>query len=165
MPDPSFDGLAFRRILGTFATGVVVVAAVEAGEPVGMSANSFTSVSLDPPLVLFCPARSSATWPRLRAAGGFTISVLAGHQEEVGRGFARRGTDRFAGLAWAPGPMGHPVIADAAGWLDCELDAVYAAGDHDIAVARVLAISPEPEVAPDPLVFYRGSYFTGLGSR
>jgi flavin reductase (DIM6/NTAB) family NADH-FMN oxidoreductase RutF len=165
MPHADFDALMLRRVLGTFATGVTVVAAMDGGEPVGMSANSFTSVSLDPPLVLFCPAHSSSTWPRLQAAGGFSISILAAHQEGVGRGFSQRGADRFAGLQWAPGPNGHPVISGAAAWLDCSLEAVHPAGDHDIAVARVLQISPEPETEPDPLVFFRGSYFSGLGAR
>jgi 3-hydroxy-9,10-secoandrosta-1,3,5(10)-triene-9,17-dione monooxygenase reductase component len=155
------DPSAFRRVLGVFATGVVVVAAVDGDRPVGMSANSFASVSLEPPLVLFCPARTSTTWPRLRAVGAFVVSVLAAEQEAVGRGFARRDVDRFAGVGWRPGPSGHPVLDDALVWLDCTLDAVHQAGDHEIAVARVTALSPEPATGVEPLVFFRGRY-TGL---
>jgi 3-hydroxy-9,10-secoandrosta-1,3,5(10)-triene-9,17-dione monooxygenase reductase component len=155
------DTLAFRRALGHFATGVVVAAAMDGDEPVGMAANSFASVSLEPPLVLFCAARTSTTWPRLRAVGRFALSVLGVGQEDVSRGFARRDVDRFAGVSWRPGPGGHPVLDDALVWLDCTLDAVHQAGDHEIAVARVTALSPEPTADVEPLVFFRGRY-TGL---
>jgi 3-hydroxy-9,10-secoandrosta-1,3,5(10)-triene-9,17-dione monooxygenase reductase component len=155
------DPLAFRRALGHFATGVVVAAAMDGDEPVGMAANSFASVSLEPPLVLFCAAHTSTTWPRLRGVGRFALSVLGAGQEDVCRGFARRGVDRFAGVPWRPGPGGHPVLDDAVVWLDCTLDAVHQAGDHEIAVARVTALSPEPAAGVEPLVFYRGHY-TGL---
>jgi 3-hydroxy-9,10-secoandrosta-1,3,5(10)-triene-9,17-dione monooxygenase reductase component len=155
------DPLAFRRALGHFATGVVVAAAMAGDEPVGMAANSFASVSLEPPLVLFCAAHTSTTWPRLRAVGGFALSVLGADQETVSRSFARRGVDRFAGVRWRPGPGGHPVLDNAMVWLDCTLDAVHQAGDHEIAVARVTALSPEPAAGVEPLVFFRGRY-TGL---
>lgn len=172
-PD-GIDPTAFRRVLGNFATGVVVVAAMgeltddvtgdTAGlRPVGMSANSFASVSLDPPLVLFCPALTSTTWPLLRSVGAFAISVMAENQESVCRGFARRGVDRFDGVTWTPSPAGHPVLDDALVWLDCTLEAVHQAGDHEIAVARVTALSPEPTADTDPLVFFRGRY-TGLAA-
>lgn len=159
-PGGSFDSTAFRRTLGSFATGVVVVAAQDGTGPVGMAANSFTSVSLDPPLVLFCAANSSTTWPRIRGVGGFSISVLAADQEDVCRGFSRRGIDRFADVTWLPGPAGHPVISGALAWLDCRLDALHPAGDHEIVVARVLSIPPQADGGSTgvPLVFFRGQY-------
>lgn len=162
-PTDAIDPASFRAVLGSFATGVVVVAALADDEPVGMSANSFASVSLDPPLVLFCAAHTSSTWPRLRAAGAFAVSVLGQDQESVCRGFARKGVDRFEGVGWSPSPAGHPVLDDALVWLDCTLEAVHQAGDHEIAVARVTALSPEPAADAEPLVFFRGRY-TGLAA-
>jgi 3-hydroxy-9,10-secoandrosta-1,3,5(10)-triene-9,17-dione monooxygenase reductase component len=91
------------------------------------------------------------------------VSVLRAEQEEVCRGFARKGVDRFEGVGWTPSPAGHPVLNDALVWLDCTLEAVHQAGDHEIAVARVTALSPEPAADADPLVFFRGRY-TGLAA-
>ncbi len=155
---PGFDPLVFRHVLGHFATGVVVVAADGDDGPTGMAANSFTSVSLDPPLVAFCADNSSTTWPRLRAAGAFAISILRSDQEYVGRGFARRGIDRFAGTPWHRSPQGHPVITGALAWLDCRIESVLPAGDHELALARVLALSAEEAGEAQPLVYFRGRY-------
>ncbi len=101
----TFDQAQFRSVLGHFATGVTVVAGVSEGQPVGLSVNSFTSVSLDPPLVLLCVATGSSTWPRIRAVGSFTVNVLAEHQENVSRVFAARGPDKFRDVRWWPGPL------------------------------------------------------------
>jgi len=145
----------FRRVFGRLPTGVTVITAYTREGPTGMAANSVTSVSLQPPLVLLCPARSSATWPLIRAAGQFCISVLAGHQEEVARRFAARGADRFAGIGWQP-RRGGPALDDALAWIDAELRHEHDAGDHTIAVARVIAIEAGPGTSP--LVFLRGGY-------
>ena len=145
----------FREVLGHLPTGVVVVAAETPAGPAGMAVNSFTSVSLEPPLVLFCPARSSTTWPGIRESGRFCANVLAGEHEALSRRFASKGADRFAGVAWRRGACG-PCIEGVVAWLDCELEAEYEAGDHTIAVARVLGLDLEDSSVP--LVFHRGSY-------
>src|SRR5581483_86519 len=98
MPSPRPD--VFRNVLGHLPTGVTVVTAMSEHGPVGMAANSVTSVSLDPPLILICPASGSETWPLIREAGCFCVNVLAGHQAELCRQFSRKDTDRFAGVAW-----------------------------------------------------------------
>jgi 3-hydroxy-9,10-secoandrosta-1,3,5(10)-triene-9,17-dione monooxygenase reductase component len=151
-------GEAFRRVLGHLPTGVTVITTNGAdGRPVGMSANSVTSVSLEPPLVLFCPAKSSTTWPSIRAVGMFCINIMAGHHEEVTRRFALKGVDRFAGIPHEPGPCG-PVLNDAVGWIDCVIRDEHEAGDHTIVVASVSRIEAAPDTAP--LVFFRGAYGT-----
>ncbi len=151
------DSAALRHVLGHYATGVVVLAAVEDGRPYGLAANSFTSVSLDPPLVSFCAALSSTTWPRLRRAGQFSVSVLAEHQEEVCRTLARKGADRFAGLTWTTTSAGLPVVQDALAVLQCRIEAVHPAGDHELVLGRVRACQVGPPNAR-PLLFFRGAY-------
>lgn len=146
----------FRRVLGHFPTGVCVVAAFDGEAPIGMAVNSMTSVSLHPPLVLICPARTSTTWPTIRAAGEFCISVMAGHHEETCRAFSARDTDRFSGVSWHP-RAGGPGLDEAVAWLDCRLSDEHPAGDHTIVVCQVIAaVSSEP--AAKPLVFFRGRY-------
>ncbi len=153
-----FDARAYRDVLGHFATGVVVVAASGPNGPAGMSANSFTSVSLDPPLVAFCADHTSTTWPRLRTAGAFAISILRSDQEELGRVFARRGVDRFDGVSWHLSPQGHPVLDGALAWLDCRIETVHPAGDHELTLARVVDLSSDLDEAAAPLLFFRGRY-------
>ena len=125
-------------------------------QPLGLSVNSFTSVSLDPPLVAFCVARSSTTWPQLRASGMFCVNVLADDQEAVSRTFAAPGLDRFTGMGWRPAPSGAPVLAGVLAWIDCTVEAEYEAGDHFIVVGRVHELDLGHEGRP--LVFYRGGY-------
>lgn len=153
-----FDPRAYRDVLGHFATGVVVVASMGPDGPAGMAANSFTSISLEPPLVAFAADNSSSTWPRLRAAGAFAISILRSDQEELGRGFARRGIDRFEGVTWHRSPQGHPVIDGCLAWLDCLIETVQPAGDHELTLARVLDLSSDVDPGAAPLVFFRGRY-------
>lgn len=154
---------SFRAALGRFATGVVAVSGVtEFGEPAGFAASSFTSVSLHPPLVAFCPARSSRTWPRLRGAGRVCISILGAGQEGMSRRLATRDDDKFAAIPWSPSPSGLPVIEGALAWLECTVTAEHQAGDHDIVVTRVdhLALGPDTtgHGADGPLIHYRGGY-------
>lgn len=144
----------FRHVLGHLPTGVTIITAHGEEGPVGMSANSVTSVSLDPPLILLCPAKSSTTWPSIRACGSFCVNVMASHQTEATLAFARRGVDRFKGVAHTPRPAG-PGLDEAVAWIECELDAEHDAGDHTIVVARVLAVEAS---AGEPLVFFRGGY-------
>ncbi|MFI6479335.1 flavin reductase family protein [Nonomuraea sp. NPDC050663] len=150
------DNLTMRRVLGHYPTGVVVIAAMSGGEPHGFTVNSFTSVSLDPPIVSFCAAHTSSTWPHIREAGSFTISLLSVGQAEVCRSFATKGADRFAGVDWSLKGGGHPAITGALAWIDCVLEASHVVGDHELALARVTALTTG-EGDSGPLVFHRGS--------
>jgi 3-hydroxy-9,10-secoandrosta-1,3,5(10)-triene-9,17-dione monooxygenase reductase component len=150
------DEASFRTVLGHFATGVTIITAMDGDEPIGVSANSFTSVSLDPPLVLFCAAKASTTWPRLEAAGKFTVNILNEHQEDVCRVFATKGIDRFGRIGWHPSPIGAPILSGAVAYIDCEIDAQYDAGDHLIVVGAVKELGVLSE--DGPLIFYRGGY-------
>lgn len=153
---------SFRDVLGCFGTGVVLVTAQAHHGPAGMAVNSFTSVSLDPPLVAFCAALASTTWPAIRAAGGFAVTILSETQEEISRAFSARGADRFAGRDWARTPSGHPVAADGLGWLDCRIRTVQVEGDHELVVAEALEWSSG--AGARPLIFHSGRY-SGLGHR
>ncbi|MBA3303143.1 MAG: flavin reductase family protein [Actinomycetota bacterium] len=151
-----FDSAHFRTVLGHFPTGVVVVTAVGAGGPVGMAVGSFTSVSLDPPLVAFCPDLRSTTWPTIREVRLFCANVLSEDQEDVCRVFATKGGDKFAGVGWHPASTGSPRLTGVLAWIDCEIDTVHDAGDHQICVGKVRELGVER--AGGPLVFYRGGY-------
>ncbi len=154
--DP-IDGARFRLAMGTYLTGVTVITAFD-GEPVGLAANSFTSVSLDPPLVSFCPALSSSTWPRIERAGSFCVNVLAEDQEDVSRVFATPGADRFSAFEWQGAPVtGAPVISGCLAWMECTTEAVHPGGDHVIVVGRVVALGVT-EPPGGPLAYYRGGY-------
>jgi flavin reductase (DIM6/NTAB) family NADH-FMN oxidoreductase RutF len=146
----------FRDVLGHFATGVTIITAVDGDEPVGVAANAFTSVSLDPPLVLFCVARSSTTWPRIERARRFAVNMLGEHQEDLSRLFARKGADRFGQVDWHVGVGGSPVLHDVLAYVDCEFWAEYDGGDHIIVVGRVLDLGVTDRAGP--LVFFRGEY-------
>jgi flavin reductase (DIM6/NTAB) family NADH-FMN oxidoreductase RutF len=155
-PDAPVTGMRMREVLGHFASGVVVVTAAGPGGPFGFTCQSFSSLSLDPPLVSFCPARSSSTWPRIREVGAFCVNVLADEHERHSVRFARSGVDRFAGVSWAPGPGGAPVLDGVAAWVAATLEYEYDGGDHTIVVGRVRALGADPARAP--LLFHRGRY-------
>lgn len=150
------DPQVMREVLGHFASGVTVVTAVTADGPAGFTCQSFSSLSLDPPLVAFAPSRTSQTWPALRAIGRFCVNVLAEGQDAVSQNFARSGGDKFAGVRWSPSAHGSPVLDDVVAWIDGELWAEYDGGDHSIVVARVLDLGADPERRP--LLFHRGTY-------
>jgi flavin reductase (DIM6/NTAB) family NADH-FMN oxidoreductase RutF len=155
--DPAIDGATFRRVLGHYPTGVCVVTAIEAdGTAVGMAIGSFTSVSLDPPLVAFFPDRRSTSWPRIRAAGRFCANVLASDQQAVCRRFATSGGDRFADISHRVSANGSPILDGVVAWIDCDLHAVHEAGDHFIVLGRVKGL--EVENARAPLLFFQGAY-------
>jgi flavin reductase (DIM6/NTAB) family NADH-FMN oxidoreductase RutF len=147
----------YRRTMRAFPTGVVVVTAISDGVPVGLSVGSFTSVSLDPPLVGFFPAVTSTSWPRVRDNGRFCVNVLAADQLGVCRAFANSGGDKYAALSWRPAPSGSPLIEGVLAWLDCSLERVHAAGDHWFALGRVHHMAVEREEV-GPLLFFRGGY-------
>ncbi len=155
-PERIVDPHVLRDVLGHFASGVTVVTAVTAEGPIGFTCQSFSSVSLEPPLVAFAPARTSRTWPRLREIGRFCVNVLAEGQDGVSQNFARSAPDKFAGVPWTPSVHGAPVLEGIVAWIDGELWAEYDGGDHTIAVARVLDLGAHPERRP--LLFHRGAY-------
>jgi 3-hydroxy-9,10-secoandrosta-1,3,5(10)-triene-9,17-dione monooxygenase reductase component len=150
------DTHGFREALSRFATGVAFVTAAPDGEPAGLIVNSLTSVSLEPPLVAFCPARSSLTWQRMRRAGRFGVNVLGRRHEEFVRRAAPAGADRFAEIDWALAGGGVPLLPDALATLECAIVAEYAAGDHWIVVGRVDGL--QARAAGEPLIFYAGAF-------
>jgi len=146
----------FRATLGHFCSGITIVTAAGDDGPAGLTCQSFASLSLDPPLILICPGLSSSSWPKVEVTGAFCVNVLAENQEELCRGFAAKGGDKFAGVGWTPGPFtGSPILAGALAWIECRLETTYPAGDHLIAVGRVLDMSASEG---RPLLFFRGGY-------
>lgn len=145
-----------RTVLGHFATGLTIITAATPQGPAGFTCQSFASLSLEPALVTFSPARSSSTWPRLRAAGSFTVNILPAEHQHLSGQFARSGADKFAGVDHSPSPLGNPVLDQALAWIDCELYEEYDGGDHTIVVAAVRALAARAEA--EPLLFYKGSY-------
>lgn len=155
------DQTEFRRVLGTFATGVTVITAPAAADesgPAGFACQSFSSLSLDPPLVVFMVGRTSTTWPRIARAGVFCVNVLAADQGDLCRAFARSGTDKFANVTYDAAPAsGSPRLAGTAAWIDCTIQAVHTGGDHLIVVGRVAALGAG-EVPQGPLLFHQGRF-------
>jgi 3-hydroxy-9,10-secoandrosta-1,3,5(10)-triene-9,17-dione monooxygenase reductase component len=146
----------FRYVLGHFSTGVTVVSAMHLGEPVGLTVASFFSVSLDPPLVGFCAAKSSTSWPNIKATERFCVNVLAAEQEDLCRRFAVSGAEKFRDVSWTVAPGGSPKLADVLAWIDCDIAAVHDAGDHEICVGRVRRLGARASL--QPLLFFRGRY-------
>ena len=142
-----------RDACGEWITGVCVVTSTDAtGAPVGMAVNSFSSLSLEPPLILFCPAKTSSTWPHIRDHGRFVVNILAEDQAELPRLFARRGGDKFAGVSHSFSE-GLPVLEGVTAHLVCTLVDILEGGDHEIAVGRVEALERNQRA---PLVFHQG---------
>jgi 3-hydroxy-9,10-secoandrosta-1,3,5(10)-triene-9,17-dione monooxygenase reductase component len=147
----------FRHVLSHVPTGVAVIAGAAEGEPAGLAVGTFTSISLDPPLVGFFCDRASTSWPPIRATGGFCANVLAADQGDLSARFARKGGRKFEGLEWSPAPVsGAPVLPGVLAWLDCRIEREVELGDHTLVVGepRELAVSG----AGGPLVFFRGGY-------
>lgn len=153
-----FDPRALRDAFGAFATGVTVVTASDAaGKPIGFTANSFTSVSLDPPLLLVCLAKSSRNYDSMTSAGRFAINVLSETQKDVSNTFARPVEDRFATVDWRLGRDGCPIFSDVAAWFECSMQDIIEAGDHVIIIGRVTAFENS---GLNGLGYARGGYFT-----
>jgi 3-hydroxy-9,10-secoandrosta-1,3,5(10)-triene-9,17-dione monooxygenase reductase component len=149
------DQARFREVLGHFATGVTIVTASEDGEPVGFSCQSFSALSLDPPMVILAPAKSSTSWPRIAEAGAFAVNILAEHQESICLNFAVSGGDKFDGVAWTAGTTGAPLIKGSLATIECTLGAIYEGGDHELVTGHVVAM----EVGSgSPLLFYRSGF-------
>jgi 3-hydroxy-9,10-secoandrosta-1,3,5(10)-triene-9,17-dione monooxygenase reductase component len=167
-PDHVAAARRFRDVLGRFASGVTVVTGMDGDRPVGLTCQSFSSVSLEPPLVLVVLAKSSRAWPLIERAGAFCVNVLAAEQVALSEVMASRGVDKFAGVEWRPSTAtGAPVLAGALAHVDCTIEAVHEAGDHCVAIGRVVGLLTAEDEAPDdpaasagPLLFYRGGYRT-----
>ncbi|WP_217996798.1 flavin reductase family protein [Nocardioides jensenii] len=153
---PQFDATTFRRALGHVPTSVCVVTVADDEGTTGMTVGSFTSISLDPPLVGFFADSGSSTFQRVRRAGAFTVNLLNDHQGGLCQAFARKSADRFDGVPLVAGDHPAPRLAEALGWIDCEIHSVVTIGDHDAVVGRVMRLDVPP-VPRKPLVFYRGT--------
>nr|WP_165826246.1 flavin reductase family protein [Rhizobium wuzhouense] len=152
------DPRALRDAFGAFLTGVTVVTTVsDEGAPIGFTANSFTSVSLDPPLLLVCLAKTSRNYQTLMTARGFAVNILAEDQKDVSNTFARPVEDRFAAVDWRAGPFGSPVFSDVAAWFDCSAHDRVDAGDHVILIGKIEAFENSGRTG---LGYARGGYFT-----
>ncbi len=156
MIDRLLDPVDLRRALGTFATGVTVVTTMDADDrPRGFTANSFTSVSLDPPLILVCLARTAASCPVFHAAKSYAVNILSEDQKAVSTAFSSRAADRFAPVDWSTRATGCPIIAGVVAWLDCRMHEVVDAGDHTILIGQIIDYD---YAASSPLGFCRGAY-------
>lgn len=151
------DQRALRDAFGCFATGVTIVTSRGAdGEPIGFTANSFSSVSLDPPMLLVCPDKRASSLPVIRAAGRFAVHVLASHQRALSERFARRGVHRFGAGQWIDDADGIPMLEEACANFSCLLEADVDAGDHVILLGRITGFRSVPDRAP--LQYLRGRY-------
>jgi 3-hydroxy-9,10-secoandrosta-1,3,5(10)-triene-9,17-dione monooxygenase reductase component len=149
----------FREVLGHFASGLIVVTALDGGGPVGFTCQAFMSLSLDPPLVALAPGKSSTTWPRIAPGGKFCANILSEDQEALCRDFAVSGAergDKFSGVGWSQGPGGIPILDGALAWVACDIASSYDAGDHELVIGAVTETGVER--ARRPLIFYRGGF-------
>ncbi len=154
--DASFDPRELRNALGRFATGIAVVMAGDDEGLMGVTVNSFSAVSLDPPLILFCMARTLNSLARLEQVKAYSVNILLESQQELSNRFARAGEDKFAGTDWHPGRSGAPRLTAAHATFECVPYAHYDGGDHIIFVGRVVHMHAEGDDAP--LLYYRGRY-------
>jgi flavin reductase (DIM6/NTAB) family NADH-FMN oxidoreductase RutF len=156
MPE-GIDPALFRETLGHYPTGVAVVTAIaQGGDPVGMIVGTFSSVSMDPPLIAFYPMSGSRSFAQVRTATAFCVNVLASDQEPFSRRFASAGDAKFDGVGWRPGPLGSPILDGAVSWIECTFEDVREAGDHFIVLGRVHDLAVERSTLP--LLFFQGGY-------
>jgi 3-hydroxy-9,10-secoandrosta-1,3,5(10)-triene-9,17-dione monooxygenase reductase component len=163
-PESAARARKFRDVLGLFASGVTVVTSISDGAPVGMTCQSFSSVSLEPPLVMFCPAKTSRAWPLMQRAGYFCVNILAGDQAEISNAMATKGSDKYDGIGWRAATTGAPLLDGVLGYVDCTVHSVHEAGDHYVVIGRVKELDFGPASSDDgdhqPLLYYRGGYDT-----
>ncbi len=161
MGSPPIDPRTFRNVLGQFCTGITVITTVHDGVPVGFACQSFAALSLDPPLVLFCPTRASRSWAAIEASGAFCVNILHENQQDVSARFGSREPDKFAGIDWTASRLGSPIIAGTLAHIDCTVASVHDGGDHLVVFGAVHSLSDVPRKKPRPLLFYQGQY-TGI---
>jgi 3-hydroxy-9,10-secoandrosta-1,3,5(10)-triene-9,17-dione monooxygenase reductase component len=163
-PEAAANARRFRDVLGLFCSGVTVVTSVSDGEPVGMTCQSFSSVSLEPPLVMFSPAKTSRAWPLMQRAGFFCVNILSSDQADLSNGMATKGDEKFKGIGWAAASTGAPVLDGVLGHIDCTVHQVIEAGDHYVVIGRVQELSfgdrrsDADQAEADPLLFFGGKY-------
>lgn len=161
--DPTdFDTKGFRDVLGHFPTGVTIVSGLQNGDPIGFTIGSFTSVSLDPPMVGFLPQTNSETWAAMAESGSFCVNVLSRDQADLCWKFAKSDneSDRYADVEWHASPTGSPIIDRAVAWIDCNVEEVYEMGDHYFVLGRVVALEADADhdgIGPFPLLFFKGT--------
>lgn len=158
MSEMKIEAAAFRQVLGNYPTGVTVITAMDAeGKPCGLVVGTFTSVSLDPPLVGFLPDKKSSSWPAVEQAGRFCVNVLAADQVDLCRKVSVSGPDKFAGVEYTLSAHNLPVLAGAMVSIQCTLESVTEAGDHWFVLGRVVGLEAHRDDA-DPMLFFRGKY-------
>jgi 3-hydroxy-9,10-secoandrosta-1,3,5(10)-triene-9,17-dione monooxygenase reductase component len=167
-PNPGrleFDEREFRDAVGHYASGITAITGFHSGAPLGVTCQSFFSVSLVPALVSFSISVSSRTYPQIRETGRFCVNMLTRSQRHVSVQFASRASDKWSGISWRTTKSGNPIIDGCLGWVDCSLEAEHPAGDHLIVVGRVCELFlPETETAEFPLLYFKGRYCTLDGS-
>lgn len=153
----AIDPVDYRRTLGSYPTGVVIITGAGEEGPVGLAIGSFTSVSLQPPLVGFLPDKGSTSWPKIHATGSFCVNILAADQLAVCKAFASKGGDKYASATWTTAATGSPVVDGVAAWIDCTIERVDEAGDHWFVLGRIEQMAvPRDDIGP--LLFFRGGY-------
>ena len=158
MSEMKIEAAAFRQVLGNYPTGVTVITAMDTeGKPCGLVVGTFTSVSLDPPLVGFLPDKRSSSWPAVEQAGHFCVNVLAADQVELCRKVSVSGPDKFAGVEYKLSQHNLPILAGAMVSIECKLESVTEAGDHWFVLGRVLGLEAHRDDA-NPMLFFRGKY-------
>lgn len=155
----AIDPRRFRTVLGQFCTGVTIITTIDDGVSVGFACQSFAALSLEPPLVLFCPTKTSRSWAAIERSGVFCVNVLAEEQQSTCARFGSRDPDKFAGIDWTESPLGSPILTGSLAHIDCTLETVHDGGDHWVVFGRVASLSEIREERP--LLFYRGQY-TGI---
>jgi 3-hydroxy-9,10-secoandrosta-1,3,5(10)-triene-9,17-dione monooxygenase reductase component len=167
MSTAPIDPRAFRHVLGQFCTGITIITTIHEDEPVGFACQSFAALSLDPPLVLFCPTKVSRSWQAIEASGKFCVNVLHEKQQDVSARFGSKELDKFAGIDWSPTELGSPAIHGTLAHIDCTVHSVHDGGDHFVVFGAVHSLSEgatnehRHKLKPRPLLFYRGEY-TGI---
>lgn len=155
----AIDPLKYRAVLGHFATGVTIITGIFASRPIGFTIGSFTSVSLDPPLVGFLPMVASERWQEIRQTGAFCVNVLAADQAALCWNFSKiTVAEPFEGVDWRPAPgTGSPIVEGSVAWIDCTIDQVVEAGDHHFVMGLIQEFDhAEADADPAPLLFYKG---------
>ncbi|WP_375171194.1 flavin reductase family protein [Marinobacter sp.] len=157
-PQTTIDPQRFRDALGHYASGITVITSDVDGEPIGFTCQSFYSVSTNPPLVSFSVMSSSYSYPKIRRAGRFAVNILSGEQARISNQFARQSADKWHGVDRQESPLGNPIIDGSLHWLDCEIHAEHAAGDHLIVIGEVKALNLSEAAASQPLLYFKGQY-------
>ncbi|MDG3015179.1 3-hydroxy-9,10-secoandrosta-1,3,5(10)-triene-9,17-dione monooxygenase reductase subunit [Speluncibacter jeojiensis] len=161
----AIDPRQLRNMFGQFCTGITIITAMNGDEPVGFACQSFAALSLDPPLVLFCPMKTSRAWSVIESTGRFGVSMLSEAQQETCAVFGSRNPDKFAEVQWHRSPLGSPILDESLAWIDCTVETVHDGGDHYVVYGRIadyghIGASKDGK-QQRPLLFYRGRY-TGI---